>query len=151
MTRALQHLGIISVQDEYGTPYNVLGRAIKDFGIWPLLDVCSNQTNKKCLIFYSKERDALLHEWDLDFFMNPPYSKVKQFMKYAYEQHKKHNVNALILTFAKTDTKWWHQYVEKKAEVHFIQGRIRFLNGSGHLTKHPAPYPSVWIIYRKEK
>ena len=51
----------------------------------------------------------------------------------------------------KTDTLWWHSYVEGIAEVHFQKGRIKFLDENGDLTKQSAPYPSVWIIYRGQK
>ena len=54
----------------------------------------------------------------------------------------------MILCYAKTDTKWWHEYVEGKAEYHFQKGRIKFLDGQGNLTKNSSPYPSVWIIIR---
>ena len=147
---AIQHLGIINIQDEYGTPMQLLNNAMDRYKIWPLIDVCTNHPNKKMPVFFTKDQDALKQNWNLDFFMNPPYSEVRRFMKYAYEQHQKWNVDALILTYSKTDTKWWHRYVEGKAEVHFIEGRIRFLNEAGHPTKHPAPYPSCWIIYRRK-
>lgn len=75
---------------------------------------------------------------------------VTDWLKKAYSEHLNNNVNALILTFAKTDTKWWHKYVENKAEVHFIQGRIRFLD-KGTVSDYPAPYGSCWIIYRAKK
>lgn len=72
---------------------------------------------------------------------------VSGWIEKAYQEHLKHNVNGLILTFAKTDTKWWHNFVEDKAEVHFIEGRIRFLD-KGNVSGYPAPYGSCWIIYR---
>ena len=96
-------------------------------------------------------------------------------MQKAYEQHKKYNVNALILVFAKTGVKWWHKYVEDKAEVHFLEGRIRFLlNGIepryctkckirfakeiSHcekcyrkIGKSSPTYASAWVIFRKKE
>jgi len=149
-SKAVQHLKGITVQDEYGTPQDKLDKACIDYRIFPILDVCSNGPNAKFVCYFTKEIDTLKQEWDMDFYMNPPYSQVGVFMRYAYEQHLKHNVNALILTYSKTDTKWWHDYVENKAEVHFIKGRIKFNDERGKPTKYPAPYPSVWIIYRKK-
>lgn len=55
------------------------------------------------------------------------YSQITQWIKKAYEQHRKYNVDALILVFSKISTKWWHDYVEDKGEIHFQKGRIRFL------------------------
>ncbi|MEO9276947.1 MAG: DNA N-6-adenine-methyltransferase [Nitrososphaera sp.] len=149
MSKSVQHLQNIKVQDEYGTPTEIFEQACRDFHVQPRLDVCATEKNTKCPLFYTKYNDALSEDWQYDFFMNPPYSRVAEFIKYAYEQHKKCNVNALILTYAKTDTVWWHEYIEGKAEIHFIQGRLKFLDQNGTITKNSAPYPSVWIIYRR--
>lgn len=149
-SKAVQHLQGITVQDEYGTPKPELDKAVIDYKILPVLDVCTNDRNSKFPMYFTKEHDALKQPWSEDFFMNPPYSQVSKFMKYAYEQHMKYNVNGLILTYSKTDTKWWHEFVEDKAEVHFIKGRIKFMDENGNPTKYSAPYPSVWIIYRKK-
>ena len=66
---------------------------------------------------------------------------------------KINNVELMILAYAKTDTQWWHNFVENcpTCEVHFIKGRIKFLDAKGYQTKLPAPYPSVWIIYRRKE
>ena len=150
MKRSLQHLQIITTQDEYGTPWDIYNKACVDYKVRPILDTCTNIFNAKCSAFYTIKDDALGKQWDRDFYMNPPYSKVKQFVRYAYEQHLKHNVNGLVLTYAKTDTKWFHQYIQGKAEVHFIEGRIKFMDYYGRPTLHPAPYPSMWIVWRKK-
>lgn len=150
MTKSLQHLSIITTNDEFGTPHQTYQQGIKLAGFTPTLDVCSNVFNPKCAKFFTIRENALNQQWTEDFFMNPPYSKVKQFIKYAYEQHQTHNVNGLILTYAKTDTKWFHQYIQGKAEIHFIEGRIRFMDYYGRPTPHPAPYPSIFVIYRRK-
>lgn len=149
MSKALQNLNIINLNDEYGTPLIQYKLACFRWGIKPQLDVCTNPANAKCDAYWTIQDDALSHQWDMDFFMNPPYSRVREFMEYAYQQHKKHNVDALILVYAKTDTKWWHDLVEGKAEIHFVRGRIKFNDMNGNMTKNSAPYPSVWIIWRK--
>jgi len=119
------------------------------YHIKPIIDVCGSRWSHLCLKTIMQKQNSLLLNWDEDFFMNPPYSKIDQFIKKAYIQHKKNNVSGLILIFAKTDTKFWHQYIEGKAEVHFIKGRIKFWR-NGFPTKNSAPYPSVWVIYRKK-
>jgi site-specific DNA-methyltransferase (adenine-specific) len=151
MGKALAHLKLINKQDEYGTPLDLLSKAMSNYKIFPSMDVCSNRANAKFSKFFTIDDNALRQEWNEDFFMNPPYSKIKQFMHYAYAQHIKHNVSALVLTYAKTDTHWWHELIEGKAEVHFVQGRIKFNNELGQKTKYPAPYPSCWIIWRSNK
>jgi len=106
--------------------------------------------------------------------MNPPYSQIGSWMNHCYEQIKKHEVEGLILTYAKTDTKWWHMFVEGNSdvEVHFVEGRVKFLkNGkiptwckickknyqgikicpqcNGKTSENVAPYPSVWLVFRR--
>ena len=148
MSKSVQHLQSITTQDEYGTPIPLLRKALFDYDILPYLDVAATAENRKFQNFFSKELDALKQDWNVDFFMNPPYSKAYDFMKKAYTEHQKHDVNGLILVYSKTDTKWWHEFVEDKAEVHFIKGRVKFIDANGVLTKNSSPYPSCWIIYR---
>ena len=147
---SIKHLSIIKIQDDYGTPEELYYDLCNKFKIFPTLDVCATKQNAKCKNFITKEEDSLLFEWTETFFMNPPYSKVGQFMKKAYYQHLKHKVEGMILIFAKTDTQFWHSYIEEKAEVHFIKGRIKFLK-DGVKTKNSAPYPSCIVIYRLER
>ncbi len=144
---SIKHLSIIKVQDEYETPQNLYDKACLDYKINPFVDVCATKENSKCDDYFTKENDSLTKDWDIPFFMNPPYSRVADFMKKAYYESKKWNVEGLILIYAKTDTKFWHSFIENKAEVHFLKGRIKFLK-DGIKTKNSAPYPSCWIIYR---
>lgn len=44
---------------------------------------------------------------------------------------------------ARTDTKWWHEWVAPYAELRFVKGRLKF-GGA----KNSAPFPSVVAIYR---
>lgn len=77
-------------------------------------------------------------------------------MEKAYAEHKKWNVNGLILVYSKTDTKWFNRYVydQSKAkwlgEFYPIPGRIKFWK-NGKKTEFPAPYPSCLIVYRSKK
>ena len=49
-----------------------------------------------------------------------------------------------MLIPARTDTRWWHDYIDgnPNASVHFINGRLKF-GGA----KNPAPFPSAIVIY----
>ena len=149
IAKSVQHLQSINENDEWATPNLQLKKAMMDFDVLPFLDVCATETNRKFTSFFSKETDGLSQDWNCDFFMNPPYSEIKLWMKKAHEEHLKNNVTALILVYAKTDTKWWHEFVENIAEVHFIKGRLKFVKPDGTISKNSAPYPSCWIIYRK--
>ena len=69
------------------------------------------------------------------------------------EKASKAKALTVVLTFARTDVKWWHTYVYDKkvnafrdrVEVRFIQGRLKFENQYGKT--NPAPTPSCLIIF----
>lgn len=147
---SIKHLSIIKVKDDYGTPNDLYQKACKDYNIFPTLDVSATQFNSKCPNFYTPEEDGLTKDWNRTFFCNPPYSRVASFMKKAYYDSKTFQVEGMCLIFAKTDTKFWHSYIEGKAEVHFIKGRVKFLK-DGFKTKNSAPYPSCFVIYRLDR
>ena len=48
----------------------------------------------------------------------------------------------MALVFSRTDTKWWQNYVQHRAEVRFVKGRIKFGG------KANAPFPSAVVIWR---
>ena len=153
-SKAVRHLSIIKKNDEYGTPItsdkplHSFKDAVK---CSPRIDYFASKSNHVLKEYLTKKDNALEYAWTKNGFINPPYSKIKKVMKKAYEEHRKNNVELMILTYNKTDTEWWHRYVENcpNCEVHFVKGRIRFLNPRGKLTKLSAPYPSCWIIYRR--
>ncbi len=148
--KSIIHLQNIKIHDDYETPPTKYDQACINYKIRPTLDVCATKENTKCEHFITEKQDSLLFEWKQTFFMNPPYSQIQKFMRKAYYQSKKNKVEGLILAYSKTDTKWWHSFVENKAEVHFIKGRIKFWK-NGQPTNNSAPFPSCWIIYRLEK
>jgi hypothetical protein len=49
----------------------------------------------------------------------------------------------VLLAHARTDTRWFHDWVYGKAEVRFVKGRLKFGNG-----KQSAPFPSLIAVYR---
>ena len=52
-----------------------------------------------------------------------------------------------MLIPARTDTRWFHEYIygRKNVEIRFIRGRLKF-GGS----KNSAPFPSMVVIFRGE-
>ena len=65
-------------------------------------------------------------------------------MKKAFEESQKENTIVVCLIPARTDTKWFHEYIYQKAEVRFVRGRLKF-GGA----KHSAPFPSMVVIFRQ--
>lgn len=48
-----------------------------------------------------------------------------------------------MLIPARTDTRWFHEYVYPYAEIRFIKGRLKFGN-----SLNSAPFPSMIVIFR---
>ena len=95
-------------------------------------------TNGKLQILYSRTwTESFITVW-----CNPPYSNVKEWIRKCYYEGHKPNTTVVALVFARTDTRWWWNYVQHRAEVRFVRGRIKF-GGRAN-----APFPSALIIYR---
>lgn len=139
----------LNKDDDWETPDYLYNQALLNYNVKPTLDVCATVLNRKCLDYFDRNQNGLLQEWNQDFFMNPPYSEVGLWVEKAYKEHLKYNVTGIALIFSKTDTKFWHDYIEQKADVYFIKGRIKFCK-DGIPGKHPAPYPSCWVVWREK-
>ncbi len=75
-------------------------------------------------------------------FVNPPYgSEIANWLKRAPEADV-----AVFLIPSRTDTRWFHSLILPHAkEIRFIKGRLTFVGA-----EHPAPFPSMIVIYRSE-
>ena len=137
----------MKVNDDYETPGPLFDSGCQVANFKPLLDVCATEKNTKCEKFISKKQNALTKEWLVDCFMNPPYSEIAKFVEKAFIEHKVNDIKILSLMYARTDTVWWHRFIEGKSQVYFIRGRVRFQK-NGKNAKHTAPYPSCWVIWQ---
>ena len=125
--------------DLWETPQDFFDGLNKEFGFD--LDVCALPENAKCERYFTPEKDGLDQEWKGTVWCNPPYGKqVGKWVEKAY----KSNCTVVMLLPARTDTKWFHDYIYRKAEIRFVKGRLKF-GGS----KTPAPFPSMVVIYRR--
>ncbi len=132
-----------STTDEHSTPQDFFEKLNEEFQFE--LDVCATKENAKCNRFFSKEDDGLKQDWNASVcWMNPPYGReIIHWMEKAWKESKRHKNTIVCLVPVRTDTNWWHSYVEGKAKVRFIKGRLKF--GSA---KNSAPFPSAVVIYK---
>lgn len=82
--------------------------------------------------------DGLNTEWQAKNFVNPPYSKLKEWIIKAIEEHRK-NKEIILLIPARTDTQAFKILYDYGAHFVFITGRLKFNE------KGSAPFPSVLI------
>jgi len=79
--------------------------------------------------------------------MNPPYGRQTGLWLKKLSEHN----NGIALTFARTETKMFFQYVWPKADsVLFIEGRLNFYFVDGTISKGGSGAPSILIAYGKE-
>ena len=111
------------------------------------LDVCALPENAKCESYYTPKDDGLSKPWRGGVWCNPPYGReISSWVKKAYEEsQKEYNSFVLMLLPARTDTKWWWDWVQGKATLFFIKGRVKF--GDHNVG---APFPSVLALYMKD-
>lgn len=97
------------------------------------------------------EVDGLTLPWFGNIFVNPPYSQVKKWLQKAHEELDNGNAKVIVfLTFANTDTAWFHDFVLDRAEIRFIRGRLKFLDRDGN-KQNSAMRPSMLTIFRGKK
>lgn len=111
------------------------------------LDVCATEENRKCLRYFSKEQDGLQQSWaGCRVFCNPPYSQIKKWVEKAYREGTQEGTLVALLIPARTDTRYFHDFILHRAEVRFIKGRLKFGD-----QKNAAPFPSMVVIFRGPK
>ena len=127
--------------DLWSTPQNFFDELNKEFNF--TLDPCSNKQNAKCKKFYTEKDNGLDKNWDNEIvFMNPPYGKeISNWVKKASEAR---GGVVVCLLPARTDTRYFHQYIYKQSEIRFIKGRLKFGD-----SKNSAPFPSMVVIFKR--
>lgn len=126
---------------EWATPQSFFDALNREFSF--TLDPCSTHENAKCEKHYTKEDDGLSQSWGGEsVFCNPPYGReLPKWVKKCYDESR--HADVVMLIPARTDTRWFHDYIYGKAEIRFIKGRLKFNDG-----KQGAPFPSMVVVYR---
>lgn len=146
---ALNQSLISSERQNWETPQDLFEKLDQEFKFD--LDAMADKSNSKKDVFFSKEQDSLKQDWAAynSIFCNPPYkTKIQnEVIKKAHETNKEHGNTIVLLIPARTDTKRWHEYIFGKAEIRFLQGRLRF-EVNGVPCENPAPFPSAIVIFK---
>lgn len=162
-----------SATDNHATPRGLI-RFLESAGVRFDLDVCAESDNAVCSNYFDKQRDGLAQRWEGVCWHNPPYGEPEQpcpetctkkkcvkrgwctdvyipgiidWMGKAFASYREGAI-VYCLVPSRTDTEWWHTYVEpfrrgwEKGYLHFFQGRLKFGNAS-----NSAPFPSCVGCY----
>lgn len=134
-----------SNRDDWATPQAFFDKLNKEFDF--TLDPCASEITHKCDRYYTRETDGLTKSWEGErVFCNPPYGR--EIAKWVEKCHHEYTQGGcpliVMLVPARTDTKWFHDYIYGQAELRFIKGRLHFDDGP-----QGAPFPSMVVIFSK--
>lgn len=135
-----------SATDNWSTPQDFFDKLNDEFHF--TLDVCADENNHKCEHYYTKEIDGLSRPWIGTVWCNPPYGrKIGEWVRRAYISSQIGSATVVMLLPARTDTRWFHEYIYNKSntEIRFIKGRLKFGG-----CKNSAPFPSMVVIFRSK-
>lgn len=136
--------------DEWGSPLDKFAQWNQEFKF--TLDPCGTKARllPDIATTYTKKDNGLTKNWkDHRVFVNPPYSDIKTWCKKCYDERNNAELIVLLM-FARTDTSYFHEYINNIAEVRFIRGRLKFFP-----IEHPnmkmtgATFASILCIYRR--
>lgn len=131
-----------SKTDDWATPQDFFDKVQKEFGLE--IDVCASEENTKLPLYYTQAMDGLSRSWvGARCWMNPPYGR--EIGKWVEKAATGGASVVVALLPARTDTKYFHEYIYNKpnVEVRFIKGRLKF-GGSAN----SAPFPSILVIFK---
>lgn len=129
---------------DWATPQDLYDKLNDEFHF--TLDPCADDYNHKCDKYYTEEQDGLFQDWSRErVFCNPPYGRdLPRWVQKCFDEAYAGECEcAVMLIPARTDTRWFHDYIYHKSEVRFLKGRIKF-----NESVQPAPFPSMVVIFR---
>lgn len=127
-----------SKTDLWETPQDFFDALNEEFNFE--LDVCALPENAKCERYFTPEQDGLTQEWSGTCWCNPPYGR--EIGKWI-EKAAKSTATVVMLLPARTDTRWFHEWVLPCAEIRWIKGRLKFGGAA-----NSAPFPSMVCVFR---
>lgn len=134
-----------SKKDDWETPQWLFDDLDSEFHF--TLDPCANDLNHKCDKYFTKSEDGLSKCWKGEtVFCNPPYGReIGSWVKRCYLHSRVGEGIAVMLIPARTDTRWFHEFIYNKenVEIRFLKGRLKFGNA-----KNSAPFPSMIVVFK---
>lgn len=136
-----------SNRDDWETPQSLFDELNKRYHF--TLDPCSNDANAKCEKHYTIKEDGLAQSWQGErVFCNPPYGRyIADWIIKAAREAKDGQTQIVMLMPARTDTRYFHDYIYNQSgvRVEFLRGRVKYeLNGEA---QDGAPFPSMLVFW----
>lgn len=120
------------IENDYKTPPELYQKALKKFMLNQFtLDTCCTDENIPALDYYKKGKaDGLTERWFNFSWCNPPFNECKKWIEKAYKENQERDIEIAMLIPARTETKYWHDYIlhNPKVEIEFLRKGYRFLD-----------------------
>lgn len=135
-----------SMRNNWETPQNLFNELNSKYHF--TLDPCASDTNNKTPRYFTIDNNGLIQPWNNErVFCNPPYNRqISKWVEKCYKESIKGTQICLLIP-ARTDTKYFHEFIYKKPNVRieFIKGRLKYeLNG---VPGGPSPFPSMLVFF----
>jgi len=136
-----------SKKQDWATPWHLFNVLDAEFNF--VLDAAASEENYKCPV-YLTENSLDVSWWEISrggaVWLNPPYGReIGSWIEKAYLESTCGCV-VVCLIFARTDTRWWHNWAMKAAEIRLIKGRLKFEGATSS-----APAPSCLLIFDESR
>jgi site-specific DNA-methyltransferase (adenine-specific) len=133
----------IEQKDKWETPLHIFDKLNAEFNF--TLDPCCEVHTAKCGKYYTLEVNGLNQDWQGEtVFVNPPYSNgnIDAWMEKCYDESLKPNTTVVALVAVSTSARWFHEFILNKAELRFVERRIRFKGAP-----YTATFSSVIVVF----
>lgn len=129
-----------SKTDLWATPKDFFDQLDAEFGF--TLDACALPENAKCKTYYTPEQDGLAQPWEGVVWCNLPTVGRSGSGSRRLTTRPRGGGLVVMLLPARTDTKWFHDYIYQQTEIRFVKGRLKFGD-----SKNAAPFPSMVCVF----
>jgi hypothetical protein len=96
---------------------------------------------------FTEADNGLIQPWHGRVWLNPPYGKHTG----AWLEKMHHHRKGIALVFARTDCKWFHDYVANADAILFLKGRVKFVDGLGRTGGSGAGSGSMLVAWGTEE
>ena len=130
-------------KQDYATPADFLEAVKQRLGIDRFVqDLAASPENAVCKDFFTQEDDALTQSWQIGCegwsWCNPPYTDISPWVKKAWMESQAGAKIAMLLP-ASPGANWFKEWVDRKACVLWLNGRLTFQG-------HSSPYPKDCML-----
>lgn len=138
--------------NDWRTPREFFEKLHAEFGF--VVDAAASPQNAMLPDYWTVTDNALAQDWTAvcrekggAIWCNPPYGRnIGAWVTKAWIESTR-GATVVLLTFARTDTVWWHSWAAKASEIRFVKGRLRFEKPDG-TRGDAAPAPSVVLVFK---